>query len=301
MSTHRTPAHAWLAVTIALISMGCASSGTPQPTGGLGGSSGASGVGGTGGAGMGGLGGSAGFGGAGVGGSGGDASSSGEGGSAGTAATNRVSPDQVCQRLAEIQCAAESRCCNDAARKYVSGDACVDGQRTICNDVFKVAIVGTDSRTGYSVDLAQQALDTFESKVAQCALDAQSWGASADGFLTMFAGTRGSGQSCQPTSETDFAAGLSCTTGLTCAPSMKIVNVPTGWACRPRAVEGGKCFADINCVDGMRCIEINTLSTCAPTLALTMSCSRPTECQSLVCRQGLCADVTQDNVYCLGG
>ncbi len=311
MSNCGTATLGWLWIAIATFStIACTGSGAPQTSAGAGGSGsvgGGAGVGGNAGlggsAGVGGFGGVAGIGGvdgsSGVGGNGSEGSQSGEGGGGG--AGNRVNPDQVCQRLAEIQCAGQTRCCADGGRRHADEDACIQAQRGICEDVFKVATVGTDARTGFSADLAEHALDTFEGKAAQCALDAQSWGASAQGLLTMFAGTRNQEQSCQPTSETDFAAGLSCTAGLTCVPSTEIANVPVGWACRPRAAEGGKCFADINCVDGQHCRELNTLSTCAPTFPVGTACTRPTECASLVCRQGLCAEVTADNVYCLGG
>lgn len=209
--------------------------------------------------------------------------------------SNRVTAAQWCGRLAQIQCAAEALCCTDTVHRFATVTECESSQRNICETNFRVATIGADARVAYSLDGAETSLTTFENMTLQCDVDAAAWGASPDGLITMFAGTRGSGQSCTPTSMTDFAAGASCTRGSTCIPTSSLL---LSWNCSARSGSGGPCFADVNCNPDLHCASPETRSTCVSNLNDGAGCSRATECTSLFCEGGACVPRTVNAGYC---
>jgi len=279
---------------------GTGGAGGTGAVGGTGGDSGAGAVAGT--AGDGGTGGTAGIGGAGDGGTGG---TSGAGGTGGSLGTNRVQATQVCQRLAELQCAAEEACCTNPDGKYPSRDACISNQRSVCETNFKVAQIGADPDAGYSVDNAEAAFDNFELLTSTCDTSVVSWGTSPEGFLRMMAGTKTANATCQPTSSTDYGAAFSClvASNLSCVPGGLIpgTDVPGLWSCKTRSGDGGRCYTDLNCGPGLRCTEPETYSTCTSRKSLGSSCTYPTECASLFCEGSVCVEASQEAAYCLGG
>lgn len=288
---------------------GCKGSEPPGTTGGTGGLGATGGVGSFGGiggsAGTGGeasLGGSAGVSGAGsfggmggAGGTGGDASMGGAGGTGGPIGTNRVNAAQWCQRLSEIQCAGEATCCTDDSHKFDAVGDCMATQQNVCESTFRVSITGSDARVAYDLNAVESSLTTFETMTSQCDANAAAWGASPDGLITMFAGTKGSGQSCTPTSMTDYAAGASCMRGLTCIPSSALL---LSWTCLPRSSDGGACYADVNCTPGLHCNKPQSRSTCVANFPDGEECTRATECASLFCEAGHCVPATANAGYC---
>ena len=218
---------------------------------------------------------------------------------------NRVQYNQVCQRLAELQCAAEEACCTNPAGKYPSVDACISNQAAVCESKFNVSVIGADPVAGYSVDNAEAAFNYFESLVTSCDTNVVSWGTSTEGFLKMMAGTKGANSLCMPTDSHDYGAAFACrvTDGLTCVPGIPgtMGLPPTGWTCKPRSAVGGHCYSDLNCQDGLRCLAPETYSTCAARKADGSSCSQALECQSLFCEDNVCVAPTVEHAYCLGG
>jgi len=279
----------WMSVVLA-VACGPTSDSPPAGTGGSGGTGGTGGDAATGGmAGAGGMGGSGGVGA--MGGSGGGN-------------PNRVEAGQVCQRLAEVQCAGEEVCCTNAGRKYPTRDACINSQRSVCEDNSRVTQIGADPDAGYSMDHAETVFDEFERRALLCDPEIAAWGVSSQGLLNMFRGTRSQNADCMPESQTDFAAGLSCRVddGLACVPGVPGTSVlpPLGWTCKPRAATGGPCFSDLNCQDNLRCAVPETLSTCAARKNPGESCGAPNECLSLLCEGGRCVAPNVDDAYCLG-
>lgn len=266
-------------------------------TGGTGGDAGAGAIAGT--AGDGGVGGSAGIGGAGDGGTGGT------GGTGGALGTNRVQATQVCQRLAELQCAAEQSCCTNDAKKYPTVDACISNQRNVCETSFKVAQIGADPDAGYSVDNAEAAFDNFELLTSTCDMSVVSWGTSPEGFLRMMAGTKTANTTCQPNNSSDYGAAFSClvANNLSCVPGGLIpgTDIPGLWSCKTRSGDGGRCYTDLNCGPGLRCSVPETYSTCVARKTLGSSCTYPTECASLFCEGSQCVEASVEAAYCLGG
>lgn len=269
-------------------------------TGGTGvaGTAGESGTGGTGGAA-----GEAGTGGTGAGGTGGTGGAGGTNGI--TLGTNRVQANEVCQRLAELQCLAEESCCQNPAGKYATLEACISNQRSTCEINFKVAQIGADPEAGYSIDRAEDAFDNFELLTSTCDTNVVAWGTSADGFRQMMQGTKANNSLCQPTGASDVGAAFSClvASGLTCVPGGEepSTGTPLLWSCKARSGVGGKCYTDFNCIDGLRCAEPETFSECTNRKALNETCTYPLECESLFCEGNLCVAPSVEAAYCLGG
>lgn len=260
----------------------------------------------------GGTGGSGGVGGSGgTGASGGDGGTSGSGGTGGDSGgtggvgTNRVTVDQVCQRLAELQCVAEASCCPDTVRQYPTRDACISGQRGVCETDSFVARVGSNSAAAYSIDHAEMAFNEFERLTSMCDPNVAAWGASSSGLINIFRGTKTQNASCMPASGTDVGAVFACRVddGLTCVPGVPGIGglPPTGWTCKPRSGLNGNCFSDLNCLDDLRCLVPETLSTCAARKNPGDSCGAPNECLSLLCENSMCVAPNVADAYCLGG
>lgn len=213
--------------------------------------------------------------------------------------------NQICQRLAELQCAAEASCCPDTARQYPTRDACINSQRSVCETEGALMRVGSDPDAAYSIDHAEDVFDEFERQAGLCDPGIAAWGVSSSGLINMFRGTKRQNDSCQPANAMDFGAGFSCLVdnGLTCVPGgvEPIQQTPILWSCKPRSGDGDHCFSDINCNDGLHCLVPRTFSTCVARKAEGQSCGAPNECVSLLCEGGLCVAPNVADAYCLGG
>jgi hypothetical protein len=175
----------------------------------------------------------------------------------------------------------------------------------VCDTNFRAAEIGSNSAAGYSIDQAEMVFDHFELLTGRCGPDVATWGVSSDGFLTMFRGTKVLNASCQPTSLSDVGAAFSCRIDddLTCVPTMAGFPgfPPGGWTCKPFSASGGRCYTDVNCQDGLRCLAPETYSTCTARKANGVSCGAPHECVSLLCESSLCVAPNVEDAYCLGG
>lgn len=293
-------------VLVCLFALGCGGSG--PPTGGTGGSGGTAGSGGVAGVAGGGTGG----GGTGGGGTGGVA-----GGNCPTGVTfnpgadpnrNMVGANQICQRLAEIQCAAERCCCPDGnARKYENEQACVTSQHNICMTIGTQDI-SEDPRAGFDGTALIAAFDEFERLASSCDLSIVNWGTSLAGFASVIKGTVGAGGQCwTPVNlinpEMNPAGAVaSCGNSAACQGSSLGTSA---WTCGPRLADGGRCLADPSCNDQSFCSNPPeppgniTLGTCTARLGENATCERATQCQSLFCVGGRCVPPSTEAAYCL--
>jgi hypothetical protein len=278
------------------------------PGGAAGGDAGASGAGSSGvaGDGAGGVGGEAGFGGVGgdtgaVGGIGGESGVGGlppfDGGT--EPGRNRVPAGQVCERLATIQCAAEVSCCSSPGRNF---DQCKQSQRDKCVNEAHLDAITSNPITNYNIDRAEAAFAEFERLASICDPAIAQWAARTDGLRGILLGTVASGQSCGPP-DSDPAIGgarlASCVDGATtaCLP----VSLFT-WTCRPRGPAGADCFSDFNCIDGVYCDNPQldpTGAKCVQRKPDGAPCGVGNECNSLLCKGGMCIFPNAGAAYCL--
>lgn len=265
--------------------------------GGNAGSGGSAGAGGT--MSTGGTGGSSGVGGSsGAGGTGGG----GQGGSGGSV-SGPITPDLICDRLAEIQCASQDACCDDGSRKHASRDECFAAQKSICEDELTIEAVASDSSVQYDPEAGAASFNSFEERALSCDTSIVSWANSTEGFLGLLQGTLGSDEMCAGNAIDaggNRAAFFRCQGELTCMGG----NF-TPWTCQERSSQGGQCVIDVNCQQGsgLACdtsLDMpSTDGSCVSLLPMGGACDRGTQCESSVCIDGQCAEATANNVYCL--
>lgn len=249
--------------------------------GGSGGASGTSGSGGGGGGGMGGTGAT-------------DAGDMGD--------PNDVGAGEICDRLAEIQCAAEADCCTDPGRTV---QECEDAMRDTCSTTLVLDTIAANPIVGFDRATLKEKLDELEARTADCDTAVASWAITSDGFASSFLGTRDADEACDPpgglgaTVEDIGAALASCKNSATTA----CLPVEEGsWTCTARAAADGACFTDLNCVEGLYCDNSAGLfmGVCAATKAAGADCSAPNECSSFLCVNDVCADTNDvQAAYCL--
>ena len=216
----------------------------------------------------------------------------------GTAGTGSepLTPENLCDRVATVQCMGEQDCCSNPGRDFA---ACKSAQLDECN-AGKLGDVASNEVTGYDSDAANQAFAELESRASSCDPAIAQWAVSQSGFLSAFLGTIDPGGDCVPdggeTAPTDelLAALSSCKDPETnaCLPSMG------SWTCSQRGDEGDSCFSDLNCKDGMTCLPA-LIGTCQPRKAVGEVYVGATECSTFLCKDNVCAEATADNAYCL--
>lgn len=285
----------WCGLVVVAIFVFACGDASPPPTG-TGGTAGSGAIGGGGsGSGAGGVGG---------GGVGGGGCPTGDSFNAGSDPNrNMVTATQVCQRLAEIQCAAERCCCpNGNARKYESLDACVTSQSNICRTLGSETVTA-DARTGFNATALNTAFGEFERLASSCDVDIVNWGTSQEGFAGVLTGTVSPGGDCwlPLTDGQDPAAIASCGSVNACLGTS--IGI-TAWKCGARLNEGGRCLVDPSCRDGLFCDPLPsandpTLGTCMTRRGETAPCTRATECASLFCIGGHCAPPSVEAAYCI--
>jgi len=223
---------------------------------------------------------------------------------AGSASDNAVSAGALCARLATIQCAGEHFCCADPGRDR---EACENEQRTGCVQEGFLDFISQDPITGFDAEAAEAFFTELSRLASECDSSVASFGFSVDGLGSLFNGTRAEGASCRPalagsgsTSERGAAALVSC------ADSENFACLPTSiatWTCSARNGEGGPCFSDANCTDGLYCPNTGsnnfTGDVCKLRKAEGQACARPTECESFFCKDGECVAASTDAAYCL--
>jgi len=216
---------------------------------------------------------------------------------------NRVKPGNICDRLSTIQCAAESCCCKNPKRDF---DECKDGMEEYCREHLKIDAVSSDSLTGFDPDIAEEGFSEYEEMASSCDTDVVSWGTSLDGLRSIIKGTIDEGKPCTPKGdwgktldEAGAAALASCKDPENTACSHPAVLI---WTCLPRVDVGDGCITDLNCLEGLYCDNPNLAlrgAQCKKRKKIGSACTYPNECQSLICKDGECAKVNQQNVYCL--
>jgi hypothetical protein len=214
---------------------------------------------------------------------------------------NQVPKDQVCDRVATIQCAGEAMCCSAPGRSF---DDCKNTMKQGCIDQLYLDAITSNPVAGYDEGAATQIFTDYETKAAQCDTGVTAWGASVDGLRGLPKGTLNGGANCMPpiaqlaNKPTAAAYLAACKNPATtaCFPTI------TTWTCSPRANAGSPCFSDTNCNDGLYCDNPQFALTggqCKARKAEGAACALLNECQSLLCKHGQCVPVNKDNAFCL--
>jgi hypothetical protein len=225
---------------------------------------------------------------------------------AGSAADrNEVEPGELCARVATVQCAAEKYCCDDPGRTF---DQCTSLAIDACEDDLELDRVAMESVSGFDQARTKAVLEELESYAKSCDPAITGWGASVDGLRAFLQGTRDEGDNCAPRNNSTLAylgaAGLvSCKEPETyaCQPRGTIKGGKLDWTCDERSDDGGECFSDLNCKEGLYCENPNgqPLQTCKPQKALGEACTLAHECTSYACKDGECVELDVQTAYCL--
>jgi hypothetical protein len=212
---------------------------------------------------------------------------------------NKVTPTQVCERLATINCAGEAYCCEMPGRTI---EACKAALLQTCSNELMLDRIGTNAATGFDAAAAEASYTELERRASECDPTVAAWGGSPEGLRTIFKGTIAAKGECTPTTLTPEAPAAAL---VSCADAEKYACVytdPLGvWTCEERSAMGGTCITDNNCIADLYCVT-NTVGipgTCQPRKASGESCALPTECLSLFCKKNVCVDADQQAAYCL--
>lgn len=216
---------------------------------------------------------------------------------------NRVQPGNICDRLSTIQCAAEACCCEKPARNF---NACKKGMIAYCRENLRIDVISRDDSTGFDPVVAEQVFSQYEGMASRCDTNVVSWGTSLDGLRGIVKGTIDPGRPCTPRSDwgetLDEAGAASLASCKDPASTACSHPAPLLWTCSPRGDVGAGCITDLNCFEGLYCENPNLVllgATCKERKRKGSACTFPNECQSLICRDGKCAEVNQQNVYCV--
>jgi len=213
---------------------------------------------------------------------------------------NKVMPAQLCQRIAEINCAGEAFCCDNPGRTL---DACKQDLVSQCSSTLMLDRIAMNSSTGFDASAAEKAYNELERRASMCDVTAAMWGSSGDGLRGILKGTIETKASCMPTSVLDpvdiGAALLSCAHPETNA--CVYMNILDDWTCETRSKMGGPCVTDNNCSDGLYCVlgAVGMAGTCGSRKSVGESCTSPSECASLFCKQSKCVESSKQAAYCL--
>jgi hypothetical protein len=213
---------------------------------------------------------------------------------------NKVSAAQLCERLATINCAGESFCCDSPGRTV---DACKADLIQTCSMTLMLDKIAMQETSRFDAAAAEKAYSELESRASKCDPSVAKWGGSADGLRGILRGSIEPKADCTPAATFDVvqvgAAFVSCAQPESHACVYSSILDP--WTCEPRSVAGGVCVTDNNCVDGLYCV-VNTpgiAGMCQDRKAVGAACSAPTECASLFCKKSLCVEADQQAAYCL--
>lgn len=198
--------------------------------------------------------------------------------------------DQFCPIYADIVCRAHLDCC---PTPMVSYDDCLSAVAGDCQE--GLVPLATDPRTGYSPDAAARVVAQGSALAASCDLGIVDFFVRRDGLQGALAGTVEPGGACMDATGFEAPAMWSCT-DLTqsCRP-----GAPS-WRCAPRSPAGEACFIDFDCQEGTYCdaLVIGIMGTCRPQGATAATCTKDTQCQSLICEGGSCLARDVTNTYC---
>jgi hypothetical protein len=212
-----------------------------------------------------------------------------------------VDTNQLCERLSTIQCAGEEHRCANPGRTRAQ---CEDAMKTGCLSQLHLDEIAAKPNTGFDKARAETAFTAFEHMASLCDPSIAKWGITVDGLRGILQGTLDATESCMP-SVTNLmnpvivgAALASCKNLETtaCLPTM------FSWTCAPVHGEGGACFTDANCSTGLYCDNPNSNqfnSPCRARKADGAACVNANECDSLRCKNKVCATAGVDAAYCL--
>jgi len=214
---------------------------------------------------------------------------------------NDIPGGEICERLATIQCAGQASCCTTASSTF---EDCKRTTKQGCVGEFLDAIM-SDSIAGYDRSRAKIVLDEYERLARLCDVNVVAWGASTDGFRALARGTIAPGLKCQPPASALLRPGAVAAAHLFACTSPEThacLPIIGDWLCVPRSAEGGACFMDTNCNDGLFCTnsEARELEggTCNARKADGAPCAFSSQCLSFACIAGACGATTQQTIYC---
>jgi len=239
---------------------------------------------------------------------------------AGPDSLNQVTAGAVCQRIAQIQCAAQEHCC---AQAHSSRDTCITTQTQGCVD-GGLDYITQQSRDAFDAAGAPAIIKTFEDRAAACDPTVAVWAATSSGLRGLVKGTLTSGADCTAGLTTDvkvvasYLAACSNADTTACLPHQISISYPTGkWTCAPLSKLGENCFTDLNCdqtadPNGVYCTNdinapiVSDTWKCTARKETGASCQSSNQCLTLLCTRGatsknpgVCLDATVDNAYCI--
>jgi hypothetical protein len=215
---------------------------------------------------------------------------------------NKVMAGNICQRVAEIQCAGEAACCASPGRTV---DTCTTQQKKACAESLGLDALSADPITAFDAAKASTALEKFEMLASTCDTSISVFAVGPNGFRGAAAGTVAPGGTCNPGMGTNRVAATTAALA-SCKDSTTeacLTSSTDPWKCSPRADAGGHCFTDANCKDGLFCDNASLdpdAGKCAATKANGADCMLGNECTSYACKNGKCVAQTADTAYCLG-
>jgi len=207
----------------------------------------------------------------------------------------------LCERLAELLCAAEQRCCERPGRSL---DACRSARNSECAQSAHLDEVADNPVSGFDRAAAEGVFAGLEQKLQACDPDVVRWSASEAGLRRLFRGSVARGDSCKPAqvlnaSESEQAAAL-----LSCRDAADTACMPASllgeWTCSSKSARGGGCLTDDNCAADAYCATPAdaVFGTCQPRLPRGALCDSATQCESFSCDGEQCRAPDVQVAFC---
>lgn len=192
-----------------------------------------------------------------------------------------IPANQICEAFADAFCRANGRCCMREGEVYETFEACLTDQLSRCSDPdfgFELVDAIAARRINYNSSAAGLALARLGPMADMC--EPVRYG---DVILESMEGTLTSGESCSADEE--------CADTYTC----RLDALGENLVCRGDRFEGDPCEDDADCAArGGYCD-----TTCQAQLAVDEPCDRDEQCESRICIDGSCAELTGENAYCV--
>ena len=215
--------------------------------------------------------------------------------------TRVTAGDGLCTRLAEINCAAEQRCCSTVTR---SQQSCLNELTQSCAGSLYLDEIAAQSQSAFDPDAAERAFRELADRTSRCEPGILQWIPSDTGLRSIFRGSLGAGERCSPSGGLtapvgSVAAALSACShadGLACLPQSLLGM----WSCTAKQPIGQACVTDDNCANNGACNNFGqaALGVCVERLPLGAACEFAGQCASLYCDSQVCKVPTADAVYC---
>lgn len=189
--------------------------------------------------------------------------------------------NRICEAFADAFCRANGNCCMREAEIYPSFMECINDQLSRCSDAmlgFEYTDAVSNRRITYNASATGLALSRLGPMADMC--QPIRFG---DVILEAMEGTLTSGEACEVDAE--------CADTYTC----RLDALGENMVCRGYLHEGDACMDDNECAP----LELFCDGTCMARLANGESCERDEQCESLMCVDGTCEELTGDNAYCV--